>query len=166
MGGLKGIEPSWSPLVKCLVRRGDGAVERAGLENRNTRKRIVGSNPTLSASQPHSSSSSPECPQTAADSTDRVRTWTCGLTGLPPRRNAPFGVGERDSTPLHAKGGLEEFGRLVGDTAQSAGAMQVNHRGVAADAGFCRSAPGALRVSFASKSISRSSGAARLRNLK
>src|SRR5213594_315571 len=78
---------------------------------------------------------------------------TCGLTGLPPRRNAPFGVGERDSTPLHAKGGLEEFGRLVGDTAQSAGAMQVNHRGVAADAGFCRSAPGALRVSFASKSI-------------
>src|SRR5438093_10014471 len=55
--------------------------------------------------------------------------------------------------PLHAKGGLEEFGRLVGDTAQSAGAMQVNHRGVAADAGFCRSAPGALRVSFASKSI-------------
>ncbi len=78
---------------------------------------------------------------------------TCGLTGLPPRRNAPFGVGERDSTPLHAKGGLEEFGRLVGDTAQSAGAMQVNHRGVAADGGFCRTAPGALRVSFASKSI-------------
>src|SRR6266446_1104626 len=69
------------------------------------------------------------------------------------RRNTPFGVGERDSTPLHAKGGLEEFGRLVGDTAQSAGAMQVNHRGVAADAGFCRSAPCALRVSFASKSI-------------
>ncbi len=32
-------------------RRGDGAVERAGLENRNTRKRIVGSNPTLSASE-------------------------------------------------------------------------------------------------------------------
>src|SRR5882762_10312896 len=30
---------------------------------------------------------------------------TCGLTGLPPRRNAPFGVGERDSTPRHAKGG-------------------------------------------------------------
>ena len=26
-------------------------VERAGLENRNTRKRIVGSNPTLSANQ-------------------------------------------------------------------------------------------------------------------
>src|SRR5260370_36422638 len=77
----------------------------------------------------------------------------CGLTGLASRRNAPFGVGERDSTPLYAKGGLEEFGRLVGDTAQSAGAMQVNHRGVAADAGFCRSAPGALRVSFASKSI-------------
>src|SRR6266702_7588782 len=35
----------------------------------------------------------------------------------------------------------------------SAGAMQVNHRGVAAEAGFCRSAPCALRVSFASKSI-------------
>src|SRR5882724_5078702 len=31
------------------TRRADGAVERAGLENRNTRKRIVGSNPTLSA---------------------------------------------------------------------------------------------------------------------
>src|SRR6266699_2514787 len=91
--------------------------------------------------------------RTPSTSPTGVRTRTCGLTGLPPRRNAPFGVGERDSTPLHAKGGLEEFGRLVGDTAQSAGAMQVNHRGVAADAGFCRSAPGALRVSFASKSI-------------
>jgi membrane-bound lytic murein transglycosylase B len=32
-------------------RRGAGAVERAGLENRNTRKRIVGSNPTLSANR-------------------------------------------------------------------------------------------------------------------
>src|SRR5437773_7333465 len=91
--------------------------------------------------------------RTPSTSPTGVRTRTYGLTGLPPRRNAPFGVGERDSTPLHAKGGLEEFGRLVGDTAQSAGAMQVNHRGVAADAGFCRSAPGALRVSFASKSI-------------
>src|SRR5256885_4755531 len=39
-------------LSRCKMRadrRGDGAVERAGLENRNTRKRIVGSNPTLSA---------------------------------------------------------------------------------------------------------------------
>src|SRR5882762_9130168 len=39
-------------LTPCKMRadrRGDGAVERAGLENRNTRKRIVGSNPTLSA---------------------------------------------------------------------------------------------------------------------
>ncbi len=37
-------------LVECAPdRRGAGAVERAGLENRNTRKRIVGSNPTLSA---------------------------------------------------------------------------------------------------------------------
>src|SRR5439155_1147596 len=87
--------------------------------------------------------------RTPSTSPTGVRTRTYGLTGLPPRRNAPFGVGERDSTPLHAKGGLEEFGRLVGDAAQSAGAMQVNHRGVAADAGFCRSAPGALRVSFA-----------------
>ena len=32
-------------------RRGAGAVERAGLENRYTRKRIVGSNPTLSAKE-------------------------------------------------------------------------------------------------------------------
>jgi hypothetical protein len=32
-------------------RRGARVVERAGLENRNTRKRIVGSNPTLSANE-------------------------------------------------------------------------------------------------------------------
>src|SRR6266446_1464913 len=94
---------------------------------------------------------------------DSFKHWTAArrridypIRECPVRRKATggsFGVGERDSTPLHAKGGLEEFGRLVGDTAQSAGAMQVNHRGVAADAGFCRSAPCALRVSFASKSI-------------
>ena len=32
------------------LRRGAGAVERGGLENRCTRERTVGSNPTLSAS--------------------------------------------------------------------------------------------------------------------
>src|SRR5207245_9178144 len=83
--------------------------------------------------------------RTPSTSPTGVRTRTYGLTALPPRRNAPFGVGERDSPPLHAKGGLEEFGRLVGDTAQSAGAMQGNHRGVAADAGLCRRRPGAAR---------------------
>ena len=39
------------------LRRGAGAVERAGLENRSTRKCIVGSNPTLSAKN-----SVPSCP--------------------------------------------------------------------------------------------------------
>src|SRR5438552_13852878 len=62
------------------------------------------------------------------------------------RRRARFYATARQRRP-------GRVGRLVGDTAQSAGAMQVNHRGVAADAGFCRSGPGALRVSFASKSI-------------
>jgi hypothetical protein len=38
-------------LKSCANRRGARAVERAGLENRYTRKRIVGSNPTLSASE-------------------------------------------------------------------------------------------------------------------
>ena len=43
------IAPSLWTRVRRWLRRGAGAVERAGLENRNTRKRIVGSNPTLSA---------------------------------------------------------------------------------------------------------------------
>ncbi len=39
-------------MLKCRANwRGAGAVERAGLENRYTRKRIVGSNPTLSANE-------------------------------------------------------------------------------------------------------------------
>ncbi len=33
----------------CLFRRGAGAVERGGLENRCTHSGTVGSNPTLSA---------------------------------------------------------------------------------------------------------------------
>src|SRR5256885_7964250 len=53
-------------LSRCKMRadrRGDGAVERAGLENRNTRKRIVGSNPTLSAkTHPSKSQNVPENP--------------------------------------------------------------------------------------------------------
>src|SRR5690606_32512738 len=43
--GLRGQRPSDSP----LPRRGAGAVERGGLENRCARERTVGSNPTLSA---------------------------------------------------------------------------------------------------------------------
>ena len=43
------IAPSLWTRIRSGMRRGAGAVERAGLENRNTRKRIVGSNPTLSA---------------------------------------------------------------------------------------------------------------------
>ena len=46
------IAPSLWNRVRRWLRRGAGAVERAGLENRNTRKRIVGSNPTLSAKSP------------------------------------------------------------------------------------------------------------------
>jgi hypothetical protein len=36
--------------LKLLMRRGAGVVERGGLENRCTRERTVGSNPTPSAS--------------------------------------------------------------------------------------------------------------------
>ena len=45
--GATGVKPD------CFAeaRRGARVVEWAGLENRNTRKRIVGSNPTLSASK-------------------------------------------------------------------------------------------------------------------
>ena len=46
------ISPSFWTRTQSFLRRGARAVERAGLENRNTRKRIVGSNPTLSATNP------------------------------------------------------------------------------------------------------------------
>src|SRR5258708_37643618 len=75
-------------------RRGDGAVERAGLENRNTRKRIVGSNPTLSANALTTPS---PCPGA---------TWSYGdvsPSGFPP-------IAEETTTNPGGRGAAREFG--------------------------------------------------------